>query len=126
MAKRTPTDGELAILNVLWKQGPCTVRHVHQALHGGSAAAYTSTLKLMQIMHDKGLVERDASQRSHVFRAAVAESQVQRSLVNALMKKAFGGSASQMVLRALSSKKATKQELDEIRAMLDELQDQER
>ena len=54
MVKRTPTDGELAILNVLWKQGPCTVRHVHQALHGGSAAAYTSTLKLMQIMHDKG------------------------------------------------------------------------
>ena len=123
VVKRAPTDSELAILGVLWNRGPCTVRQVHQALNKGSEAAYTTTLKLMQIMHDKGLVLRDSSRRSHVYTPAISESQVQGSLVADLMDKAFGGSTSKLVMRALSSKQTSPEELEEIRGMLDAMEE---
>jgi BlaI family transcriptional regulator, penicillinase repressor len=120
--KQLPTDAELAVLAVLWAEGPSTVRTVHDALEHESRTAYTTTLKIMQIMHEKGLVKRDESQRSHVYRAAVAERDVQRSLVSELIGKAFSGSAAQMVQRALSVKKTSREEIDEIRRLLDDLE----
>jgi predicted transcriptional regulator len=125
MAKRTtprPTDAELEILRVLWAQGPCTVRRVHEALRGGRGTGYTTTLKLMQIMADKGLVERDTSQRSHVYRARARQEPTLRRLVGDFMARAFGGSAEQLVLQVLSVKKVTAAELAEIRKLLDELE----
>lgn len=116
-----PTDAELAILSVLWRQGSCTVREVHEALHPSQGTGYTTVLKLMQLMAQKGLLIRDESQRSHVYRAATAETQTQRRLVGDLMERAFSGSASQLVLRALSFKRTSAQELQEIRSLLDKL-----
>jgi len=116
-----PTDAELAILAVLWREGPSTVREVHEALHPSQGTGYTTVLKLMQLMAQKGLVLRDESQRSHVYRAANAEAQTQRRLVGDLMERAFAGSASQLVQRALSVKRSSPAELQEIRALLDQL-----
>jgi predicted transcriptional regulator len=116
-----PTDAELAILSVLWRHGPCTVREVHEALHPSQGTGYTTVLKLMQLMAQKGLVMRDESQRSHVYRAASAEAQTQRRLVGDLMERAFAGSAKQLVLRALSVKRSSPEELEEIRTLLDQL-----
>ncbi|MET0413176.1 MAG: BlaI/MecI/CopY family transcriptional regulator [Polyangiaceae bacterium] len=116
-----PTDAELAILAVLWRQGPSTVREVHGALSPTQGTGYTTVLKLMQLMAQKGLVIRDESQRSHVYRPASAEAQTQRRLVGELMDKAFAGSAAQLVMRALSVKRASRGELEEIRQMLEEL-----
>jgi predicted transcriptional regulator len=122
MARETlPTDAELAILGVLWRRGPSTVREVHDALSPTQGTGYTTVLKLMQLMAQKGLVIRDESQRSHVYRPASAEAQTQRRLVGDLMDRAFAGSAAQLVMRALSVKRASKGELEEIRHMLDEL-----
>jgi predicted transcriptional regulator len=122
MAKQSlPTDAELAILGVLWRRGPSTVREVHDALSPTQGTGYTTVLKLMQLMAQKGIVIRDESQRSHVYRPASAEAQTQRRLVGELMDKAFAGSAAQLVMRALSVKRASKGELEEIRNMLDEL-----
>lgn len=112
-----PTDAELTILRVLWRAGPSTVRAVHDALGGGGA--YTTTLKMLQIMHDKGLVRRDASQRSHVYEAALDEQEAERSLLTDLLDKAFGGSAARLAMHALSLRPASKDELAEIRALLD-------
>jgi predicted transcriptional regulator len=112
-----PTAAELDILRVLWQRGPATVRDVYEAL-GNPDAAYTTTLKFMQIMAAKGLVERDDSQRAHLYRPAVAQEETQRRLVDELMDKAFGGSAADLVLRALSRKSASKEELAEIRRMI--------
>src|SRR6185295_12841616 len=116
-----PTAAELAILSVLWREGPRTVREVHDALHPSQGTGYTTVLKLMQLMAQKGLVLRDESQRSHVYRAASAEAHTQRRLVGDLMERAFGGSASQLVLRALSVKRSSAEELEQIRRLLDEL-----
>jgi predicted transcriptional regulator len=117
-----PTDAELAILRVLWERGPSTVRDVHQALHGGrnGGAAYTTTLKLMQIMAEKGLARRDESARSHVYHAAAPREKTLRQLVGDLVERAFDGSAGQLVLHALSSKRASREELAQIRKLLDE------
>ena len=112
-----PTAAELDILRVLWQRGSATVRDVYEAL-GNPDAAYTTTLKFMQIMAAKGLVERDDSQRAHLYRPAVAQEETQRRLVDELMDKAFGGSAANLVLRALSRKSASKEELAEIRRMI--------
>ena len=117
--KPTPTDAELAILTVLWHRGPATVREVYEELSTGTR--YTTVLKTMQIMHDKGLVLRDASARSHRYRAAVKEEQTQSRLVAALIHKAFGGSASRLAIRALSESCPSSQELSEVRALLDRL-----
>lgn len=115
-----PTDGELAILRVLWDAGPSTVRAVNDVLaaHG---QGYTTTLKLMQIMADKGLVTRDASRRSHVYTAAASREAVQGSLVGELMDKAFGGSAAALVARALSATPASADELAEIQALIERI-----
>jgi predicted transcriptional regulator len=120
-----PTGAELSILAVLWRRGPSTVREVHEALRPVQDTGYTTILKLMQIMAQKGLVERDETQRSHVYRAVAAQDETQRSLLGDLMDKAFSGSASQLVLRALSVKPASRKELLEIRALLDSLQPRE-
>lgn len=120
-----PTDAELAILAVLWRQGPCTVREVHEALHPSQGTGYTTVLKLMQLMAQKGLVLRDESQRSHVYRAASAEAQTQGRLLGDLMDRAFAGSASQLVLRALSVKRSSPEELEQIRSLLDQLSEKE-
>ncbi|HYB97001.1 MAG TPA: BlaI/MecI/CopY family transcriptional regulator [Vicinamibacterales bacterium] len=115
-----PTDAELAILSVLWDRGPSTVRQVHDALAESRATGYTTTLKLMQIMADKGLVRRDASARTHVYSAAAGEEQTQRQLVRDLVDRAFGGSAAALVLRALSEEGASDADLQEIRRLIDD------
>ncbi len=117
-----PTDAELAILNVLWAQGACTVRDVHERLSQDREMGYTTVLKLMQIMFEKGLVTRDDSQRSHVYKARQKEQTTQRMLVTDLLVRAFGGSTEKLVMQALSAKKATKEELAEIRRLLNELE----
>lgn len=117
-----PTDAELQILSVLWRKGPSTVRDVHEALAVVQDTGYTTVLKLMQIMAQKGFVERDETNRSHVYRAAMTEEQAQRGLLGQLMDKAFSGSAAQLVMRALSMQPTNSGDLDEIRAMLDEME----
>lgn len=121
-----PTDAELAILTVLWRRGPSTVREVHEALHPSQGTGYTTVLKLMQLMAQKGLLRRDESQRSHVYRAASAEAQTQRRLLGDLMDRAFAGSTSQLVLRALSVKRASAEELEQIRSLLDQLSEEKK
>jgi predicted transcriptional regulator len=113
-----PTDAELAILRVLWSRGASTVRQVHDVLSLDRPAAYTTALKLLQIMTDKGLVRRDESERTHVYEARLTEEQTQRQLVGDLLDRAFGGSASKLVMQALASRKASPQELDEIRRLI--------
>jgi BlaI family penicillinase repressor len=117
-----PTDAELAILRVLWSRGPSTVRQVHEALSRERETGYTTVLKFMQIMTEKGLVERDESERTHVYQARFTQEQTQQRLVIDLLEKAFGGSASQLVMQALAAKPASADELAQIRRMLDELE----
>jgi predicted transcriptional regulator len=114
-----PTDAELAILRVLWEQGACTVRQVHDALSRERPSAYTTALKMLQIMTEKGLVRRDVSDRTHVYQARLSEEQTQRQLVRDLLDRAFGGSSSKLVMQALSAKRATPEELTEIRKLLE-------
>ncbi len=117
-----PTDAELAILRVLWERGASTVREVAEVLQKERGTGYTTALKLMQIMTDKGLVQRDDSSRSHVYEAVAPAEETQRQLVGDLLDRAFGGSAQQLVLRALSARKASPAELAEIRQLLDEME----
>ncbi len=114
---RKPTDAELSILRVLWSQGPSTVRQVVEAL--GRATGYTTALKLLQIMTEKGLVRRDESARTHVYEAAYTQDQTQRKLVSDLLNRAFGGSAAKLVLQALAANRTSPEELAEIRRFLD-------
>jgi predicted transcriptional regulator len=114
-----PTDAELGILQVLWITGAATVKQVQEKL--GDDTGYTTVLKFLQIMTEKGLVRRDESQRAHVYRATLSEDETQRQLVTGLLKRAFGGSTSKLVLQALSSKKASSRELAEIRRLIDTL-----
>lgn len=116
-----PTDGELEILLVLWEDGPATVREVYERLSPRRPVVYTTVLKLMQIMAEKGLVDRDESQRAHVYRARLTQEEARRRLVGDLLDRLFHGSAKQLVMQALSSRKATREELTEIRQMLDEM-----
>ena len=115
-----PTDSELAILTILWDRGPSTVRQVHEALAGTRDTGYTTTLKLMQIMAEKGLVTRNESARTHVYAALASEEQTQRQLVKDLVDRAFGGSAAALVLQALNAEGATPAELREIRKLIDD------
>ena len=112
-----PTDSELAILRVLWERGPSTVRQVHEAVAGDTG--YTTTLKLMQIMADKGLVTRNEESRTHVYQAMAGEAQTQQQLVKDLVDRAFGGSAATLVMRALSEN-TPDDELREIRRLIDD------
>ena len=115
-----PTDSELAILRVLWHRGPSTVREVHEVLQDGSG--YTTILKLMQIMTEKGLVVRDESQRAHVYSSRLPQEKTQRQLVTDLVDRAFGGSPAQLAMQALSTKKTSAEELAELRRLLDSLE----
>jgi len=115
-----PTDAELEILTVLWERGPSTVRDVHEVLSRRKTSRYTTILKLLQIMTGKGLVERDETERSHVYRASLPPAQTQAQLAGDLMQRAFGGSARGLMLGALSARKASGKELAEIRRMLEE------
>jgi predicted transcriptional regulator len=117
-----PTDGELAILRVLWERGASTVRQVHDTLEARRPAGYTTVLKLLQIMTEKGLVRRDETERAHIYEARVPREETERQLVGDLLEKAFSGSASALVMRALSSKKTSPEELARIRRLLDELE----
>ncbi|MBD0371892.1 MAG: BlaI/MecI/CopY family transcriptional regulator [Pyrinomonadaceae bacterium] len=117
-----PTDAELEILNVLWQRGPSTVREVYEVLLESKEIGYTTVLKLMQIMSEKGLVSRDESDRRHVYEAERAQDETQRQLLSDLLDRAFNGSPTKLVMQALSSKKASREELAEIRRMLDELE----
>jgi len=117
-----PTDAELAILSVLWERGPSTVRDVHDSLAERQATGYTTVLKLMQIMTDKGLVVRDESQRAHVYEARYSEQRTQRQLLADLAARAFRGSPARLVMQALSDRTATAEEINEIRELLDKLE----
>ncbi len=116
-----PTDAELAILKVLWQRGPSTVRQVYEALNADRPTGYTTALKLLQIMTDKGLVRRDESQRTHVYAARPSEEQTQRQLLDDLLRRAFDGSAQKLVLQALAGRQTSPAELAEIRRLLDQL-----
>ena len=118
-----PTDAELAILRVLWQHGACTVRQVHDELSRERPSAYTTALKMLQIMTEKGLVRRDESERTHVYQSRLTEEQTQRQLVRDLLDRAFGGSASKLVLQALSTRRATQEELGEIRKLIEASRD---
>lgn len=115
-----PTDAELSILRVLWERGPSTVRQVHEALSDTRDTGYTTTLKLMQIMADKGLVKRNETARTHIYAAIAGQEQTQNQLVKDLADRAFGGSAAALVLRALSADEATDAELKQIRKLIDD------
>lgn len=117
-----PTDKELAILGILWDRGPSTVHEVHATLHQSGETGYTTTLKLMQIMLKKGLVVREGTGRRHIYRPAESEETTQNQVVKDLLGKAFAGSAEKLVMRALSVKKVSSEELNNIRRMLDEME----
>jgi predicted transcriptional regulator len=116
-----PTDAELALLGVLWRRGPSTVRQIHDSLPA-SGTGYTTTLKILQKMTEKGLVARDESQRSHVYSAALAAEQTQRQLLRDLLRRAFEGSPARLVMQALAAEPASPEELAAIRKLLDELE----
>src|SRR5919205_2480944 len=117
-----PTDAELEILKVLWRRGASTVREVFETLGETRGTGYTTVLKLMQIMADKGLVVRDERERAHRYEPAAPEDETQRRLVGDLLRKAFDGAAAKLVMQALSTERASAEELSEIRRMLDELE----
>jgi predicted transcriptional regulator len=125
MARRKtarPTDRELTILRILWDNGPSTVRQVNEAMNQDENTGYTTTLKLMQIMTEKGLLLRDDSQFKHIYRPALTEEKAQKQLVGELLEKAFSGSAEKLVMRALSAKKVSAKELASIKKMLDDFE----
>lgn len=117
-----PTDAELSILRVLWERGPSTVRDVHEQLNRNIPTGYTTVLKLLQIMTEKGLVVRDEANRAHVYESRYGEQKTQRQLLSDLADRAFGGSATKLVMQALSGRKASAEELSAIRELLDELE----
>jgi len=120
-----PTNAQLALLSVLWRLGPSTVREVHEALPPANQRGYTTTLKQMQLMAEAGLVTRDESRRSHVYRPAVGEDETKGRLVDELLDRAFGGSAAKLVMRALSNRQASREELAQIRELLAEMEAEE-
>ncbi len=117
-----PTDSELAILRVLWLRGPSSVRDVHEVLSRSHTTGYTTVLKMLQIMTDKGLVVRDETSRAHVYEATLSRESTQMGLLQDLLDKAFDGSAQRLVMRALTEAKTSPEELAEIRKLLDELE----
>ncbi len=119
-----PTESELEILQVLWTRGLASVREVHEELSQNKDVGYTTTLKLMQIMNEKGLVKRDDSVKTHIYQAAVSREKTQKHLLGKMIDGLFGGSPTQLVLQALGSHKASEQELEEIQQLLDNLKKQ--
>ena len=116
-----PTESELEILQILWKKGNCTVRDVHEILTRNKEAGYTTTLKLMQIMHEKGLVARDTSAKTHIYSALANQKKTREHLVSRLIDNAFNGSAASMVMQALGNHQSSKDEIEAIKKYLDEL-----
>lgn len=112
-----PTEAELSLLNVLWKMGPATVRQVHDVVNTTHKTGYTTVLKILQIMHDKSLVIRDETNRAHVYAPSTSQTQTQSSLIKDLIGKAFGGSTSKLVMRAIDES-TTAEEIDDIRQLL--------
>ena len=119
-SRRLPTDAEIDILAVLWRLGPSTVRDVHEAL--GKESGYTTTLKQMQLMTEKGMLARSERFRSHVYEASVPQEETRTQIAGDLLRRAFGGSAKSLVMGALTAEPASKEELHEIRQMLDEFE----
>jgi len=115
-----PTDAELQILHLLWELGPTTVRQVHERLTISKPTQYTTTLKLMQVMTDKGLLERDESERSHVYKPRVKRDQIQRQFAKYVLDNVFGGSALTLMVGALGAQPASKNELDELRKLIED------
>ena len=120
--QRRPTEGELAILRVLWDGGPRSVREIQRVLNQTRPTGYTTVLKLIQIMTEKGLVERDERVRPQIYHAAYSQEQTQRQLVRDLLERAFGGSVRTMVLQALAAKKSSPEELEEMERLLDKFE----
>ncbi|ALL07938.1 BlaI/MecI/CopY family transcriptional regulator [Pedobacter gandavensis] len=118
-----PTESELEILQILWEKGHCTVREVHEILEQNKEAGYTTTLKLMQIMAEKGLVIRDTSSKTHIYRALVNQEKTQQHLVSKMIDNVFNGSAARLVMQALGNHSASKDEIDSIKKYLDNLSD---
>ena len=116
-----PTDKELTILQILWQRGTATVREVHEAMNQNSEVGYTTTLKLMQIMNEKGIVSRTKRGKTHIYRAVLSEENTQQHLLDKLLNTAFKGSAAQMVMQLLDSEKTSKKELEEIRRFIREI-----
>lgn len=116
-----PTDAELAILRVLWDRSPQSVREVHEAIAADKAVGYTTVLKTLQIMFDKGLVKRDDRQKAHLYRPATPAPRMQKRLVDDLVERAFGGAASQLVMHALSGRKASPEEIAQLRSLVESL-----
>jgi BlaI family transcriptional regulator, penicillinase repressor len=117
-----PTEGELEILQIIWEKGQCSVRDVHDVLEKTKDAGYTTTLKLMQIMHDKGLVERDTSAKTHLYKAVITREQAQNTAVNKILATVFNGSSSQLIMQVLSNQQSSKEELDMIKDYLNQLE----
>jgi len=115
-----PTEGEMEILQVLWQKGNATVREVHEALNKKDSG-YTTTLKLMQILHEKGMVERDTNQKTHIYKALVSQDKTEKQLVNKMIDNVFNGSAARLVMQALGNHSASADEIDEIKKYLDSL-----
>ncbi len=116
-----PTEAELTLLNVLWQMGPATVRQIHEVVSKTQKTGYTTVLKILQIMHEKSLVIRDETNRAHVYAAANTETQTQSSLIKDLIGKAFGGSTSKLVMRAIDDSTSAK-EIDDIRQLLNSIE----
>ncbi len=117
-----PTESELEILQIIWEKGQCTVRDVHEVLEKTKDAGYTTTLKLMQIMHDKGLVERDTSAKTHLYKAVITREEAQHTAVNKILSTVFNGSSSQLIMQVLSNQQSSKEELDMIKDYLNQLE----
>jgi predicted transcriptional regulator len=123
---QSPTESELAILRVLWDREPCSVREVHAAIAATRPVGYTTVLKTLQIMFDKGLVKRDERQKAHLYRSALPAPRMQKQLVDDLVERAFGGAADQLVMHALSGRKATPEEIEKLRSLLATLETKQR
>jgi predicted transcriptional regulator len=117
-----PTESELEILQIIWEKGQCSVRDVHDVLEKTKDAGYTTTLKLMQIMHDKGLVERDTTAKTHLYKAVITREQAQNTAVNKILSTVFNGSSSQLIMQVLSNQQSSKEELDMIKDYLNQLE----
>jgi BlaI family penicillinase repressor len=120
-SKPKPTESEMEILQVLWEKGKSTVRDVHEVLENNKTTGYTTTLKLMQIMHEKGLVKRDTSSKTHIYTASVSQKRTQQHFLTKFIDNVFNGSASSLVMQALGNHKASKDEIEEIKNYLNEI-----
>jgi len=117
-----PTESELDILKILWENGDCTVRQVHEVFASNKEIGYTTTLKLMQIMHAKGLLERDERSKTHIYKALVSRDKAEKQMLNKIIKDVFDGSAARLVMQALGNHQASDTELEKIKQLLNELE----